>query len=48
MFQTTTNWFNSSTAQGNTNARTLTYFITDGKPTFYLDSEGGNRCHQDP
>ncbi|BBQ31825.1 type I secretion C-terminal target domain-containing protein [Aeromonas caviae] len=42
VFQTTANWFNSSTAQGNTNAKNLTYFITDGKPTFYLDSEGGN------
>ncbi|WP_429106152.1 VCBS domain-containing protein, partial [Aeromonas allosaccharophila] len=42
VFQTTANWFNSSTAQGNTNAKNLTYFITDGKPTFYLDNEGGN------
>ncbi|QJT35892.1 Ig-like domain-containing protein [Aeromonas media] len=42
VFQTTANWFNSSTAQGNTNAKNLTYFITDGKPTFYLDSQGGN------
>lgn len=42
VFQTTANWFNSSTAQDNSNAKNLTYFITDGKPTFYLDSEGGN------
>ncbi|MFM5243306.1 type I secretion C-terminal target domain-containing protein, partial [Aeromonas rivipollensis] len=42
VFQTTANWFNGSTAQSNTNAKNLTYFITDGKPTFYLGSEGGN------
>ncbi|WP_429169218.1 VCBS domain-containing protein, partial [Aeromonas rivipollensis] len=42
VFQTTANWFNGSTAQSNTNAKNLTYFITDGKPTFYLDSQGGN------
>ncbi|MGY6038383.1 type I secretion C-terminal target domain-containing protein, partial [Aeromonas sp. AE23HZ002T15] len=42
VFKTTANWFNSSTVQGNTNAKNLTYFITDGKPTYYLDSEGSN------
>ncbi|MFM1642168.1 retention module-containing protein [Aeromonas salmonicida] len=42
VFKTTANWFNGSTAQGNTNAQNLTYFITDGKPTYYLDSEGTN------
>ncbi|CAJ1794855.1 hypothetical protein HLBENOHH_00888 [Aeromonas dhakensis] len=42
VFKTTANWFNSSTAQGNTNAKNLTYFITDGKPTYYLSSEGSN------
>ncbi|MDX7738463.1 type I secretion C-terminal target domain-containing protein [Aeromonas caviae] len=42
VFQTTANWFNSSTAQGNTNAKNLTYFITDGKPTYYLGNEGSN------
>ncbi|WP_421233717.1 type I secretion C-terminal target domain-containing protein, partial [Aeromonas jandaei] len=42
VFQTTANWFASSTAQSNTNAKNLTYFITDGKPTFYLDSQGDN------
>ncbi|MFM5207417.1 VCBS domain-containing protein, partial [Aeromonas hydrophila] len=42
VFKTTANWFNSSTVQGNTNAKNLTYFITDGKPTYYLDSQGGN------
>ncbi|MDX7772791.1 type I secretion C-terminal target domain-containing protein, partial [Aeromonas caviae] len=42
VFKTTANWFNSSTVQGNTNAKNLTYFITDGKPTYYLSSEGSN------
>ncbi|WP_339022826.1 VCBS domain-containing protein [Aeromonas salmonicida] len=42
VFKTTANWFNGSTAQGNTNAQNLTYFITDGKPTYYLGSEGSN------
>ncbi|WP_434668499.1 VCBS domain-containing protein [Aeromonas sp. NJAU223] len=42
VFKTTANWFNSSTVQSNTNAKNLTYFITDGKPTYYLDSEGSN------
>ncbi|WP_440891363.1 VCBS domain-containing protein [Aeromonas hydrophila] len=40
VFKTTANWFNSSTVQNNTNAKNLTYFITDGQPTFYLDNEG--------
>nr|WP_227656800.1 hypothetical protein [Aeromonas hydrophila] len=39
VFKTTANWFNSSTVQGNTNAKNLTYFITDGQPTFYLENE---------
>ncbi|MEN9583472.1 MAG: hypothetical protein RLZZ616_478, partial [Pseudomonadota bacterium] len=42
VFKTTANWFNGSTAQGNSNAKNLTYFITDGKPTYYLGSEGSN------
>ncbi|WP_270658873.1 MULTISPECIES: retention module-containing protein [unclassified Aeromonas] len=42
VFKTTANWFNGSTAQSNTNAKNLTYFITDGKPTYYLGSEGSN------
>ncbi|MFQ2716982.1 type I secretion C-terminal target domain-containing protein, partial [Aeromonas caviae] len=42
VFKTTANWFNSSPVQGNTNAKNLTYFITDGKPTYYLSSEGSN------
>ncbi|WP_162901813.1 VCBS domain-containing protein [Aeromonas hydrophila] len=42
VFKTTANWFNSSTVQGNTNAKNLTYFITDGKPTYYLSNEGSN------
>nr|WP_290065325.1 VCBS domain-containing protein [Aeromonas bestiarum] len=42
VFKTTANWFNGSTAQGNSNAKNLTYFITDGKPTYYLGSEGTN------
>ncbi|MEN9532345.1 MAG: hypothetical protein RIQ83_1569, partial [Pseudomonadota bacterium] len=42
VFKTTANWFNGSTAQGNSNAKNLTYFITDGRPTYYLGSEGSN------
>ncbi|TFF70103.1 type I secretion C-terminal target domain-containing protein, partial [Aeromonas taiwanensis] len=42
VFKTTANWFSSSTVQGNTNAKNLTYFITDGRPTYYLSSEGTN------
>ena len=42
VFKTTANWFSSSTVQSNTNAKNLTYFITDGKPTYYLSSEGSN------
>ncbi|WP_404837827.1 cadherin-like domain-containing protein [Aeromonas media] len=42
VFKATANWFNSATALGNSNAKNLTYFITDGKPTYYLDSEGSN------
>ncbi|WP_162628405.1 type I secretion C-terminal target domain-containing protein, partial [Aeromonas veronii] len=41
-FKTVANWFSSSTVQSNTNAKNLTYFITDGKPTYYLGSEGSN------
>ncbi|WP_286012306.1 Ig-like domain-containing protein, partial [Achromobacter sp. Marseille-Q4954] len=39
-FQAATNWFNGSQATGNTNAKNLTYFITDGKPTFHYSTNG--------
>ncbi|WP_456304956.1 VCBS domain-containing protein, partial [Aeromonas dhakensis] len=42
VFKTVANWFSSSTAQSNSNAKNLTYFITDGQPTYYLGSEGSN------
>ncbi|MCF3099116.1 type I secretion C-terminal target domain-containing protein, partial [Aeromonas australiensis] len=42
VFKTVANWFSSSTVQNNSNAKNLTYFITDGKPTYYLGSEGAN------
>ncbi|MFJ3484682.1 immunoglobulin-like domain-containing protein [Pseudomonas sp. NPDC090202] len=31
-----TQWFNGSTATSNTNAQNLTFFITDGAPTYHL------------
>jgi surface adhesion protein len=39
VFKTTANWFKSSAALG---ANNLTYFITDGKPTYYQSSESTN------
>ncbi|MFB0776803.1 Ig-like domain-containing protein [Aeromonas salmonicida] len=47
VFKTTANWFNGSTAQSNTNAKNLTYFITDGQPTYYLENEGSNPMIRD-
>jgi len=38
-FKTTANFFKSTMATGNTGADNLTYFITDGKPTFYQRNE---------
>jgi len=38
-FKTTANFFKSKMALGNTNAENLTYFITDGKPTYYQRGE---------
>ncbi|WP_407314151.1 retention module-containing protein [Pseudomonas sp. nanlin1] len=37
-FKTTANWFYSTTAQSNVGAEKMTYFITDGMPTFYQDN----------
>ncbi|MGE6276790.1 VCBS domain-containing protein, partial [Aeromonas media] len=34
-FSKTADWFASSTATNNVDAKNLAYFITDGKPTFY-------------
>ncbi|CAI9008341.1 serralysin [Pseudomonas chlororaphis] len=42
VFKTTANFFQSSAATSNTNATNLTYFITDGKPTFYQSGEQTN------
>lgn len=42
VFKTTANFFQSSAATSNTNATNLTYFITDGKPTFYQTGEQTN------
>uniref|UniRef100_UPI0012E01907 type I secretion C-terminal target domain-containing protein n=1 Tax=Aeromonas finlandensis TaxID=1543375 RepID=UPI0012E01907 len=47
VFKTVANWFNSSTVQNNTNAKNLTYFITDGLPTYYLGNEGYNPMIRD-
>ncbi|SEC78632.1 surface adhesion protein [Pseudomonas saponiphila] len=42
VFKATANFFQSSQATGNTNATNLTYFITDGKPTYYQTGEQTN------
>ncbi|WP_435874838.1 immunoglobulin-like domain-containing protein [Pseudomonas chlororaphis] len=42
VFKTTANFFQSSAATSNTNATNLTYFITDGKPTYYQSGEQTN------
>ncbi|SDP97080.1 surface adhesion protein [Pseudomonas brassicacearum] len=42
VFKTTANFFNSTQALNNTGAKNLTYFITDGKPTFYQTGEQTN------
>ncbi|ANC79498.1 retention module-containing protein [Pseudomonas putida] len=41
-FKTTSNFFNSTMATGNKGAENLTYFITDGKPTYYQSGESTN------
>ncbi|MEO6681087.1 MAG: LapA family giant adhesin, partial [Pseudomonas sp.] len=42
VFKTTANWFQSADAVANTGAKNLTYFITDGKPTYYQSGEQTN------
>ncbi|WP_223544017.1 tandem-95 repeat protein, partial [Pseudomonas sp. BF-B-28] len=42
VFKTTANWFQSAGAVANTGAKNLTYFITDGKPTYYQSGESTN------
>ncbi|QRK84539.1 retention module-containing protein [Pseudomonas granadensis] len=42
VFKTTANWFQSPDAVANTGAKNLTYFITDGKPTYYQSGEWTN------
>ncbi|MBI3904027.1 MAG: type I secretion C-terminal target domain-containing protein, partial [Pseudomonas fluorescens] len=42
VFKTTANWFQSASAVDNTGAKNLTYFITDGKPTYYQSGESTN------
>ncbi|MFJ7286444.1 immunoglobulin-like domain-containing protein, partial [Pseudomonas sp. NPDC099000] len=42
VFKTTANWFQSADAMANTGAKNLTYFITDGKPTYYQSGESTN------
>ncbi|WP_230388528.1 immunoglobulin-like domain-containing protein, partial [Pseudomonas putida] len=39
VFKTTANFFKSTMATSNTGAENLTYFITDGKPTFWQNQE---------
>ncbi|MDH4550564.1 type I secretion C-terminal target domain-containing protein, partial [Pseudomonas sp. BN607] len=41
-FKTTANFFKSTMATSNTGAENLTYFITDGKPTYYQNGESTN------
>ncbi|WP_395593268.1 retention module-containing protein [Pseudomonas sp. B26140] len=42
VFKTTANWFQSADAVANTGAKNLTYFITDGQPTYYQNGEQSN------
>ncbi|UST69490.1 LapA family giant adhesin [Pseudomonas moraviensis] len=42
VFKTTANWFQSADAVANTGAKNLTYFITDGQPTYYQTGEQAN------
>ncbi|MBX7274448.1 retention module-containing protein [Pseudomonas sp. ERGC3:01] len=42
VFKTTANFFQSGLATGNTGATNLTYFITDGQPTYYQSGEQTN------
>ncbi|VVQ24541.1 hypothetical protein PS938_05612 [Pseudomonas fluorescens] len=42
VFKTTANWFQSADAVANSGAKNLTYFITDGKPTYYQSGESTN------
>ncbi|AXJ02582.1 large adhesive protein [Pseudomonas fluorescens] len=42
VFKTTANWFQSAEAMANTGAKNLTYFITDGQPTYYQNNESTN------
>ena len=41
-FKTASNFFKSAAATGNTSATNLTYFITDGQPTYYQKNESTN------
>ncbi|WP_254612432.1 immunoglobulin-like domain-containing protein, partial [Pseudomonas putida] len=41
-FKTTSNFFKSTVALSNSGAENLTYFITDGKPTYYQNGESTN------
>ncbi|WP_460926598.1 immunoglobulin-like domain-containing protein [Pseudomonas sp. MC6] len=42
VFKTTANWFQSTEALANSGAKNLTYFITDGQPTYYQSGEQTN------
>lgn len=42
VFKTTANFFQSAEAVANTGAKNLTYFITDGQPTYYQSGEQTN------
>ncbi|MDT3315060.1 type I secretion C-terminal target domain-containing protein, partial [Pseudomonas sp. rhizo66] len=42
VFKTTANFFQSTEAVANTGAKNLTYFITDGQPTYYQTGESTN------
>ncbi|MCS6175526.1 type I secretion C-terminal target domain-containing protein, partial [Shewanella baltica] len=40
VFTTTANWFANGDAQNNSGATNLAFFITDGKPTYYIKDNG--------
>ncbi|WP_119978860.1 type I secretion C-terminal target domain-containing protein, partial [Shewanella algidipiscicola] len=40
VFTTTANWFANGDAQDNSDATNLAFFITDGKPTYYIKDDG--------
>ncbi|NDV14356.1 VCBS domain-containing protein, partial [Crenobacter caeni] len=51
VFKTTANWFQGAAAKANSNAINQTFFMTDGKPTYYQQKEQatpGNNLTSNP